>query len=261
MGLSNELEVKTVRALKDNYCYLVHRAGSDLCLVVDTSEYGPIEAEIERSGLKLGLILNTHHHADHVDANEALVQRWDVPVFCSAHDLGRVPLASRGLKDGESFEFDGMKVEVLAIPGHTRGQVAYHFPQAGLLFVGDTLFAMGCGRLFEGTHEEMCESLDKIAALPARTRLYFGHEYAEKNGAFAQNVEPENKAILERLRSVRESLSSGRSAVAPTLENELRVNPFLRLKSPGIRRQLGLENARDIEVFASLRRLRDVFQG
>ncbi len=255
------IEVRTVRALKDNYCYLVHRAGSALCLVIDTSEFAPIQDELERAGLRLGLILNTHHHGDHVDANEDLVRRWDAPVYCSSHDRSRIPNAVRGLDDGETFEFDGMEIRVLAIPGHTRGQIAYYFPQAALLFVGDTLFSMGCGRLFEGTHEEMCHSLEKISSLPPQTQVFFGHEYTEKNGAFALNVEPDNICIHARLRAARESMSADRPTAAPTLAEEMRVNPFLRLKSPSIRRQLGLEGARDIEVFASLRRLRDVFQG
>ena len=258
---STEIEIRTVRALQDNYCYLIHRRGSKVAAVVDTSDATPIEEALKKFELSLGLILNTHHHHDHVGGNTELAERWNVDVYCSTPDIGRIPNAKRALSDGEKFSFDGVDIEVISIPGHTRGQIAFYIPAAQAVFVGDTVFAMGCGRLLEGTAEQMYQSLTRLAELPPKTRIFFGHEYTEKNGTFAGNVEPGNTGIQDRLRTAREALSSGRIPLAATLAEEQKVNPFLRLKSPVIRRQLGLETASDLEVLTSLRRLRDVFQG
>lgn len=261
LNSASTIETVIVRALKDNYCYLVRRVGSADALVIDTSELTPIQEKLAELDLNLKLILNTHHHGDHVDANEDLVSHWQCPVYCSDVDVSRIPKATRGLKDGELFEFDGIQIRVLAIPGHTRGQVAYYIPEANFVFVGDTLFSMGCGRLLEGTPEQMLQSLRRLCDLPKETRVFFGHEYTEKNGTFARDAEPDNKSILDRMRASREALSARGIAPAPTIGDELKVNPFLRLDSASLRRQLNFSTESDLEVFTSLRRLRDVFQG
>ncbi|RYZ81531.1 MAG: hydroxyacylglutathione hydrolase [Proteobacteria bacterium] len=258
---TGRVEVITVRALQDNYCYLVRRTGSLKALVIDTSDFEPIQKQLQAEDLELHLILNTHHHGDHVAANTQLVQHWKCPVYCSTVDVARVPLAKRGLEDGEVFEFDGIKIQTLSIPGHTRGQIAFHLPDENLVFVGDTLFAMGCGRLLEGMPEQMLSSLRRLMDLPRETRVFFGHEYTEKNGTFARDVEPDNKCVLDRMRAAREALSVGGVSHAPTLAEEMKANPFLRLNSPSLRRQLNMVNETELEVFTSLRRLRDVFQG
>jgi hydroxyacylglutathione hydrolase len=256
-----KIHIQAVRALQDNYCYLIWRESSNLCAVIDPSEAVPIANEINKLGLKLGLVLNTHHHHDHVGGNADLVKAWPVHVYCSEFDVNRVPHASRGLKDGEAFEFDGISFETLSIPGHTHGQIAFLVREAKAVFVGDTLFSMGCGRLFEGSADEMWQSLTRIMQLPHDFQIYFGHEYTERNGAFARNLEPDNTAIVARLRSTREALSAGVPPNAPTIADEMKVNPFLRAKSVSIRRTLAMQNASDVEVFASLRRLRDEFRG
>lgn len=237
------MNVRTVRALKDNYCYLV--AGGRTALVIDPSEAEPIMTALRDLGLKLGLILNTHHHPDHTGGNLELVEHWQCPVSCSERDFERIPGATRGLRDGETFDFEGLRFQVLAIPGHTEGQIAYHVEDA--LFVGDTVFEMGCGRLFEGTPAQMFASLARIQALPPTTRLYFGHEYTETNARFAKKAEPENEfAIDERLGEVRSQLQRNAGiAAAPTLETEQKVNPFLRAKT--------------LEDFTRLRAARDTF--
>lgn len=257
----DEIEVVVVNALKDNYCYLVRRRDSDRCLIIDTSEFEPIRHAVETRGWTPELILNTHHHHDHVGANVALRELWNCEIYCSEVDLPRIPDANRGLRDGEIFEFNRIEIHAVLIPGHTQGQLGYYFPQANRVFVGDTLFSMGCGRLLEGTSSEMVASLHRLSQLPPETRLHFGHEYAEKNGAFAATVEPDNGAIQDRLRTTREGLSRCGYAAAPLLKDELRVNPFLRLDSRSIRRQLGMTSATDLEVFVALRRLRNLFRG
>ncbi len=219
------MTIHTVRALNDNYCYLISNAG--VAAVVDPSEAAPISTALRERGLKLGLILNTHHHHDHVGGNLELAQEWDCPIYCSEADFSRVPGATRAMKDAESFEFAGLHFSVLAIPGHTAGQIAYHIGDA--LFVGDTVFEMGCGRLFEGTAQQMFDSLSRIQDLPSETRLYFGHEYTETNARFAAEVEPSNSAAIHRrLNQVRDDLRARGVASAPTLAEERLVNPFFR---------------------------------
>jgi hydroxyacylglutathione hydrolase len=256
-----QIEVQIIRALQDNYCYLIRRKGSKQCAVVDPAEARPINEELKRRNLQLSLILNTHHHHDHVGGNSELVDQWQPEVYCSQIDFKRVPCATRGMADGEKFVFEGIEFETLAIPGHTQGQVAFFLPSAGFVFVGDTLFSMGCGRLFEGTAADMLASLNRLIKLPLQTQLFFGHEYTERNGAFARDLEPDNQAINDRLRETREALARGLTPTPPTIESELKVNPFLRPSSLSIRRNLGMLQSSDLDVFTSIRRLRDGFRG
>jgi len=235
-----DARVITVPALKDNYSYILAREGSDRALAIDPSEEAPVAKALAANSLKLDVIVNTHHHPDHVGGNLALARTFSAHVYCSTTDLTRVPGATRGLADGEIVGFDGLKFRVLAIPGHTQGQIALFFAdgvttdggRAGpAVFVGDTLFAMGCGRLFEGTPEQMWMSLGRLARLPRETRLFFGHEYTERNAAFAKALEPQNTLIDKRLEAARAALSGGPVVPPPTLAEELEVNPFLRAGS------------------------------
>jgi len=244
-----------VPVLRDNLAYLIHREGSRAAVVIDPSEAAPIIQRIESEGLELKAIINTHHHWDHVGGNSELAEKFKAPVWCSEYDLNRVPGASRGLKDGESFEFDDLKFEVLAIPGHTLGQIALYMPTAKAVFVGDTVFAMGCGRLFEGSPSQMWSSLKKLMSLPGDTRIYFGHEYTERNASFAKSVDPDNPEIQARLEETLRALKSGRPSEAPTLEDEIKVNPFLKPSRAAT--ALNLVGAEDLEIFTELRRRRD----
>lgn len=234
--------VKPVRALKDNYCYLVETGG--ILAVVDPSEAAPVVAAL--GGRRLTQIWNTHHHHDHVGGNLELAARFPgCEIFCSVRDFDRVPGATRGFRDGEEFAFGAARVRVIAIPGHTEGQIAFHIGDD--LFVGDTVFEMGCGRLFEGTPAQMFASLQKITRLPAQTRLHFGHEYAETNARFSLQVEPANaSAIKDRLAHVRAELARDGVSHAPTIAQESLVNPFFR--------------ARDVATFTDLRLARNTFQ-
>ncbi len=244
--ISGPVEIYTVPALDDNYCYLIRRAGTKTCAVVDPSTAAPIRKALAELGLTLDLILNTHHHHDHIGGNEDLLsENPKLPVFCSSYDKPRIPQATRGFGDGESFEYQNLAGQVLSIPGHTLGQIAFHFPEARALFVGDTLFSMGCGRLFEGSAQTMWESFAKIKSLPPETRIFFGHEYTDKNGLFALTVEPNNLRIRERMDQTKKDLATYSSARAPSLFEELEVNPFLR--------------APDALAFAHRRSLRDKF--
>ncbi len=237
--------VHTLRAYQDNYCYLVQREGSKLAACVDACEAAPIERELENLGVGLGAILTTHHHHDHVGGNLELQKKWDCPIYCSDLDFERVPGATRSFKNGEFFVFDEMDFEVLEIPGHTQGQIAYLSVDAMALFVGDTVFEMGCGRLFEGTPEQMFATLQKIQALPADTQIFVGHEYTETNARFAALQDPLNADISKRLAAVRQEIAANGFAKPPTIAVEQSVNPFFRAKTA--------------DEFARLRKLRDEF--
>jgi hydroxyacylglutathione hydrolase len=239
------MQVTVVPCLKDNYAYLVRPEGSDACAVVDACETEPIERALDELGLRLTAILATHHHHDHVGGNEALAQRFPgLEVFGSTHDRGRIPAQNRFVDDGDAIEAAGLGFRCLAIPGHTLGAVAYF--GHGAVFTGDTLFAAGCGRLFEGTPAMMYESLvEKLGALPDETRVYFGHEYTASNLRFAALVEPNNGHVHEKAERVAAQRARGEFTAPSTLAEERLTNPFLRSGS--------------IERLGELRAMKDKF--
>lgn len=228
------VEVTVVPCLKDNYAYVLRAPGAVRAVVVDASEAPPVLAALEKLGVPLGAILSTHHHPDHVLGNEALVARYPgIEVYGSAHDRGRIPAQTRFVRDGEQIHVEGLDFRCLLVPGHTLGAVAYY--GHGAVFTGDTLFAAGCGRLFEGTPEMMYESLNvKLAALPPETRVYCGHEYTLSNLRFADHVEPGNAAIKARAVGVGALRDKGEPSVPSTLAEERATNPFMRCDSAEI---------------------------
>jgi len=225
------MQVTIVPCLKDNYAYLVRPEGAGVCAVVDACESAPIERALDELGLRLGAILATHHHYDHVGGNEALAHKFPgIEVFGSTYDRGRIPSQTRFLEDGETIETVGLGFRCLAIPGHTLGAVAY--VGHGAVFTGDTLFAAGCGRLFEGTPAMMFESLTKkLGSLPDDTRVYFGHEYTANNLRFAAVVEPDNPHVKEKAEHVAAERARGGYTSPSTLAEERLTNPFMRSDS------------------------------
>jgi hydroxyacylglutathione hydrolase len=225
------MHVTIVPCLKDNYAYLVRPEGAELCGVVDACEAAPIERALDELGLRLGAILATHHHHDHVGGNDALARRFPgIPVFGSAHDRGRIPAQTEFVDDRETIEVVGLAFRCLAIPGHTLGAVAY--VGHGAVFTGDTLFAAGCGRLFEGTPAMMYDSLtQKLGALPDETLVYFGHEYTENNLRFAAHVEPQNPHVKKKAERVAAARARGEFTAPSTLAEERLTNPFMRSDS------------------------------
>ena len=228
------MHITPVPCLKDNYAYLIHADGSDATLVVDPSEAAPVVRALESAGLRLVGILNTHHHFDHVGGNEELLQRYgELPVFGYSTDRGRIPGQTVFLEHGGEFESAMLQFRALHIPGHTLGAVAYVVGDA--VFTGDTMFAAGCGRLFEGTPAQMYESLNvKLGALPDSTRVFFGHEYTAKNLEFAAHVEPGNAAVRDKAKRVAELRGRGEFTTPSTLGEERGTNPFMRCTSPEI---------------------------
>lgn len=253
------LTVQIVPCLKDNYAYLLRDEEADLCAVVDPSEPEPVKTALKASGARLTHILNTHHHWDHTAGNSALKQEFDATVVGPAKDRARIPDIDIGVDESAPWQFGPHRARVLEVPAHTSGHIAFVFEEDGIVFTGDTLFAMGCGRLFEGDPPAMWASLSKLMQLSDTTRIYCGHEYTLSNGRFALSVEPGNQALQARMKDVEAARSQGEPTIPTTMALEKRTNPFLRPDSAEIRRILGMETAGDVEVFAELRRRKDNF--
>ena len=256
------MRVIPVPCLSDNYAYLVARSGAHEAVVVDPSDAEPVIAALDREGLSLVAILNTHHHFDHVGGNAALVERFGaggvgLPVFAHASDKGRVPHQTMFVEEGQSFAIAGLSFRPLHVPGHTLGAVAYCVDDA--VFTGDTLFVAGCGRLFEGTPEQMHTSLSgKLVKLPPETRVYCGHEYTAANLRFAASLEPENPTIAAKIAATAAARGRDEPTVPSTIGDELAVNPFLRCREPALRARF--PEPTDVLVFAAVRHAKDSFR-
>ncbi len=236
--------IHIVPILRDNYCYLLEGADK-VCIIVDPGQVIPVESHIAQHGLKPVLILNTHHHADHVAGNAELKAKYGIPVTGPAAEKTKIPHMDKGVAEGDVIEQAGIALSVLETPGHTKGHIVFHWKDKHALFAGDTLFSMGCGRLLEGTAEDMFASLQKIKSLPPETEIYCGHEYTKANAAFAQFIEPDNNDIKERMKDVVKLQTNNLPTLPVTLAVELKTNPFLR--------------SIDVGTFAERRRQKDNF--
>jgi len=253
------ISVHMFACLNDNYGYLLHDSDSGQTAAIDTPDAVVILRELESKGWQLTHILNTHHHGDHAGGNLELRQRTGCQIIGPAADAARIPGIDRGVGDGDEIAFGAHTIEVFDTPGHTRGHIVYLLRRERIAFVGDTLFSLGCGRLFEGTAEQMWSSLQKIMAWPDDTRLYCAHEYTLANGRFAQTLEPGNAALVARIANVEVLRAASKPSVPSTLALEKQTNPFLRPDSSELRRVLGLADAPTVEVFARTRELKDAF--
>jgi hydroxyacylglutathione hydrolase len=252
---ARDIQIEIVPCLTDNYAYLI-RLG-DLCAVVDPSEPGPVKAALAAKGWRLSHILNTHHHLDHTGGNIALKLEFGAKVVGPGKDAGRIPGLDIGVDENSGWEFGGLNVAVLEVPAHTRSAITFVID--GHAFTGDTLFAMGCGRLFEGDPATMWASLSKLMTLPDATQIYCGHEYTEGNGRFALTLEPDNQALVARVSQVRAQRARGDATVPSAMGLEKTTNPFLRVNSAEIRKTLGMEKASDVAVFGEIRKRKDSF--
>ncbi len=243
----------------DNFGVLVHDDESGRTLLVDAPEAQPILAAIERTGWKPDLLLITHHHADHVEANLALKQRFNLTIVGPKKEASKIPGIDETVEEGNTIPFGRHAIKVLETPGHTAGHVSYYIPDEGLLFAADTLFSIGCGRLLECKPPVMFESLTRLAALPLETKVYCGHEYTLSNARFALSVDPTNSALKERAAEVEKLRAADKATLPTTIGLELATNPFLRWHDPVIRKNLGMEKAEDVDVFAEIRKRKDVF--
>lgn len=253
------IEIEQFNCRSDNFGVLIHDRASGLSALIDAPEESTILAAIERTGWTPSMILTTHHHTDHVEANLALKERFGLKIIAPAREADRIPGVDQTVADGDVLDFAGEQLRVIATPGHTAGHVSYYFAESGVVFTADTLFAMGCGRLFECPPATMHNSLSKLAALPPETVVYCGHEYTLSNARFAVSIDPTNNALAERLKRVEQLRAQGQATLPTTIGEELATNPFLRCADPAIRANLNMTNATDAEVFAEIRKRKDNF--
>lgn len=252
-------EIAAVPVLSDNYVWLVRDAASGAVAVVDPAAAEPVVEALEARGWRPALVLNTHHHGDHVAGNADLKARYGCPVVGPAADAHRIPTMDRGVSEGDRVAFGDAAFLALETPGHTSGHLSFHLPEARALFCGDTMFSLGCGRMFEGSPEQFWASLARLRALPDDTMVYCGHEYTASNARFALTVEPDNPALGARAEEVSRLRAEGRPTVPSRLGEEKAANPFLRADRPEVAAALGLAGAEPAAVFAAVRRAKDAF--
>jgi len=260
------MRVVPVHQLSDNYAYLVIDSDENVAAVVDVAEAGPVVDAAAREGVEIVAILSTHHHFDHVGGNDDLIAACrprELRVYGFAGDSERIPGITDPLADGQTFDLSGLGARAIFIPAHTRGHLAYYFPDQSTVFTGDTLFAGGCGRLFEGDAAQMKCSLERLAELPDDTQVYCGHEYTQSNLTFAATLEPANAALSQRRQEVDALIQAGRPSVPTTIAIEKATNPFLRCTSAELRRSVSEQvpgvGDDDVAVFAATRSLKDNF--
>ena len=256
----SHLEMHQFICRSDNYGLLVHDHKSGATASIDAPDATEIEKQLKIRGWQLTHILTTHHHIDHVEGNLSLKDKFGCTITGPKEEAGKIPGIKKLVSGGETFQFAGREVKVYACPGHTKGHIAYSIPSEYSLFAADTLFSLGCGRVFEGTLEEMYHSVNQFKALSPSTYIYCGHEYTQSNARFALSVEPGNRALQQRAGIVTKLRLEGKMTCPTTIGDELKTNPFLRTDSPEIRRNLKLEGATDAEVFAALRTAKDNFK-
>jgi hydroxyacylglutathione hydrolase len=249
------IQIEIIPCLSDNYAYLVKSGAS--CAVVDPSEAAPVRAALKARGWTLTHILNTHHHHDHCGGNLELKAETGAQVVGPGKDAARIPGIDVGVTEESGWEFDGRKVRVLEVPAHTRGAITFVID--GNAFTGDTLFSIGCGRLFEGDAAMMWNSLSKLMTLPDDTQIYCGHEYTQSNGNFALTLEPGNTALQKRMEAVKALRAAGKPTVPVDMATEKSTNPFLRPDAPQIRKSIGLEGADTVAAFHEIRERKNNF--
>lgn len=253
------LEIRQIPCLSDNYGYLIRDAETGATASIDTPDAGAINDALDLAGWTLTHILNTHHHWDHAGGNLALKEKWGCEIIGPKGEAAKIPGIDRAASDGDIVMLGASKAAVYDTPGHTAGHIIYHFADDNAAFVGDTIFAMGCGRLFEGTPAQMWASLSKIAALPPETKLYCAHEYTQANAKFALTVDPHNDVLKARAKEVDALRAQGTPTVPTNVQIELETNPFLRADDAGLKTAIGMKDADAVEVFAETRRRKDGF--
>ena len=257
------MRVVAVPVLQDNYSYLIVDEAERVAAVVDCAEVDPVLEAARAEGVTVTTVLSTHHHFDHVGGNEEIAKRIAVRVYGNADDAERIPRLSDGVREGDTVRVGRLTAQVLFIPAHTSGHIAYYFPREQAVFTGDTLFAAGCGRLFEGDPAQMMKSLAKLNALPEDTKVYCGHEYTVKNLEFAHTLEPSNAAIADKLAWAKSRRGQGQATVPSTIASERATNPFLRTSSTelrdSVRKQIPAVGDDDVLIFGGTRKLKDNF--
>jgi hydroxyacylglutathione hydrolase len=248
-----ELEIHQFPCLSDNFGVLVHDREAGVTASIDAPDAKTVAAALQAKGWRLTHILTTHHHGDHTAGNAALKAETGCTIIGPRNEAGKVPGIDKAVGEGDTFMFGGHEVKVLDTPGHTAGHITYVIPSAKVAFVGDTLFAIGCGRVIEGNAEMMWSSLRKLMALPKDTAVYCGHEYTQANARFALTIEPENAALQKRAKEVDALRAAGKATLPTDIGLELETNPFLRPHVAAIQQRLGMVGRPEWEIFGEIR--------
>ena len=252
------LNINILPCLQDNYSFVIHDTETNTVAVIDPSEFEPVNNFIKKKFKKIDYILNTHHHFDHIGGNLDLKKKYNAKIIGSNKDEKRIPGLDIKLSDNENFKLGNIDFKIFFIPGHTSGHVCFYSKNEKVVFTGDTLFSLGCGRVFEGTHLEMLRSLNLIKKLPKDTKIYCGHEYTQKNLDFCIKYEINNK-LEEKKKWITSRLLQKQPTIPITIEEELNTNIFLRCDNTEVKKSLDMENSTELEVFKKLRNLKDVF--
>ena len=252
------MNVEIIKCLKDNYSYLITDSDRN-SIVIDPSESDPIIKIIEKKKLNLKFILNTHHHFDHIGGNDELKKKYSSEIVGFKKDKDRIPGIDISVSDNEVWKSGNFEAKIIYIPGHTSGHIAFYFYKNEILFSGDTLFSLGCGRVFEGTHQDMFNSLNKLKALPPETKIFCGHEYTKTNLDFCLKYDTNNSSLKEKSIKINSLLKKNLPTIPTTIDDELKSNIFLRCNNSLIKQSLNLKDASDQEVFTKLRDLKDTF--
>ena len=251
--------ITPIPCLTDNYAYIIYDSSSKITGVVDPSEAKPIISFLKREKLKLNYILNTHHHFDHIGGNIELKKIYNAKVVGFKGDKHRIPGINITVKDNESWNFGNSTVKIFHIPGHTLGHICFFFEKEKIVFTGDTLFSLGCGRIFEGDHKQMFDSLNKIKKLPKNTKIYCVHEYTYKNAEFCMKYDDNNIQLKKKFEEIKKLRVKNLSTIPSSLEEELNSNIFLRCDKRELKAKLNMQNQEDLEVFKKVRDLKDSF--
>jgi len=253
------LNVDIVPCLQDNYSFVIHDTETDTVAVVDPSEFEPVNNFIEKKFKKIDYILNTHHHFDHTGGNLDLQKKYKAKIIGFKKDQERIPGIDIKLSNNEDFKLGNINFKILFIPGHTSGHICFYAKSAKVIFTGDTLFSLGCGKVFEGTHVQMLRSLNLIKELPGNTQIYCGHEYTQKNLDFCTKYEINNSKLINKKKWIISRLDQKLPTIPITIKEELNTNIFLRCDNSRVKKLLDMEDSTELEVFKKLRDLKDVF--
>ncbi len=251
--------IAQIPCLQDNYGFLIHDVANGKTAAIDTPDAEAINKALSAQGWSLDVIFNTHWHGDHTGGNQVLKDQWGCRIIGPGGERMAIPACDQTIGEGETIALGRLQAKVIETPGHTAGHIVYHFADIAVAFVGDTLFSLGCGRLFEGSAEEMWHSLEKLRALPDNTDIFCAHEYSKANADYALSVDPENRALIERAQQIAELRASHKPTIPSPLGLEKKTNPFLRADSDDMMARLGMQKATPAQVFAHLRQGKDNF--
>ena len=252
------MKIEIIKCLSDNYSYLIFEEETNTVSIVDPSEFISCDKVIQKYK-KLDYILNTHHHADHVDGNIELKKKYNSKIIGYNGDKDRIPGIDILLKDSQNQKIGNLVFTTIFIPGHTKGHIAFYFRDKKIIFTGDTLFSLGCGRVFEGTHVDMFNSLNKLKILPAETKVYCGHEYTKSNLNFCLKYDPNNSSLKKKSTEINSKIKNKIPTIPTTIGEELKTNIFLRLDDSDVKKTLNLKDSSNQEIFSKLRDLKDIF--